>query len=72
MADMADIRDTPDGKVYTAPGGGCVMCGKETGRGVHNVDGHGNVTIMAVCDNPEHADGLGLGSSQKGLVDLPA
>lgn len=72
MPTMSDIRDTPDGKVYTAPGGGCVACGKATDRGVHNIDGRGNVTIMAVCDNPEHADALGLGSNQNGLVDIPA
>lgn len=56
------IRDTPKGKLYTSGENGCCICTTKTGKGVRIVDGKGNISIMAVCKNPEHADGLGLGS----------
>ena len=71
MSPVSETYEADGATVHTAPGGGCVVCGGSTGRGVHNVDGSGNVTIMAVCDSPEHADMLGLGSSNEGLVDIP-
>ena len=72
MVEEIDIYTAANGEeVYVSKSGGCVACaGKTSNKGVRFTESSGKVTIMAVCDDIECANVLGLRNNGK-LVDIP-